>query len=46
MERFQADGCTWARLNVDVDNTTAFRLYERLGFRVRRHEMHAELGGV
>lgn len=43
MQRFRDEGCTWARLNVDLDNTAAFRLYQRLGFRIMRHEMHADL---
>ena len=43
MNHFRGLGCTWARLNVDLDNEPAHRLYERLGFQGRRLEMHAEL---
>lgn len=32
-DHLRALGCTWVRLNVDLDNEGAYRLYERLAFK-------------
>jgi mycothiol synthase len=36
MRRFQAEGLSWAALEVNIDNYRALRLYQRLGFERRR----------